>query len=281
MDKKKITEGIREAGKAVVTGASMLIPGVSGGTMALIFGFYDKLISSVSGIFQHFLSSLKTILFYVIFVALGFVAFAGVMSPLTENFPLYVYSFFVGAILGGLPAVGKMTGGGKFSPFWFLFTIAGAAAVFGLSLVPEGVFDFAEAEGFTGYVLLFAAGLLIAVALVMPGISFSHMLLVLGLYEKVLAAVKSLDILYLLPIGIASCLGVLLLAKLLDFLMRKKPLPTFLTVIGFATASAIDIFRKNILPLMRDGLSICLGIVFLCVGFVAVFLISGVVKTKK
>ena len=89
---------VTEAFKALFTGASMLIPGVSGGTMALVLGFYDKLLKAVSNLFKNFLKSAGTLLFYVIFVGGGFVLFSGVMSWLTENLRLPVYSFFVGAV---------------------------------------------------------------------------------------------------------------------------------------------------------------------------------------
>lgn len=259
-----------EALKALFTGASMLIPGVSGGTMALVLGFYDKLLKAISNVFKNFFKSVGTLLFYVIFVGGGFVLFSGAMSWLTENFRLPVYSFFVGAVLGGLPSVFKRGGSGKKTILSGLpFLIAGVAIVILLSLIPEG-----NAVSASNIPMLILAGIMIAIALVMPGISFSHMLLVFGIYETVLNAIKSLDILYLLPIGIASVIGVLLLAKLLDFCMEKYPAQSFYCCAGFALASSVDIWRKGVFPEFAGPLTYLWFILAGAAGFVAIYFIS-------
>ena len=267
---KKSKKHITEALKALFTGASMLIPGVSGGTMALVLGFYDKLLKSISNIFRSFWKSAGTLLFYVLFVGGGFVLFSGAMSWLTENLRLPVYSFFVGAVLGGLPSVIKRGGTAKKSILSGIpLLIAGIAAVILLSLIPES-----SSVSTSNIPLLILAGIMIAVALVMPGISFSHMLLVFGIYESVINAVKSFDILYLLPIGIASVAGVLLLAKLLDFCMEKYPAQSFYACAGFAAASSVDIFRKGVLPELGGPLTYVWFVLAAAAGFAAIYFIS-------
>lgn len=269
---KKSKKHITEALKALFTGASMLIPGVSGGTMALVLGFYDKLLKSISNIFRSFWKSAGTLLFYVLFVGGGFVLFSGAMSWLTENLRLPVYSFFVGAVLGGLPSVIRRGGTDKKSILSGIpLLIAGIAAVILLSLIPES-----SSVSTSNIPLLILAGIMIAVALVMPGISFSHMLLVFGIYESVINAVKSFDILYLLPIGIASVAGVLLLAKLLDFCMEKYPAQSFYACAGFAAASSVDIFRKGVLPELAGPLTYLWFILAAAVGFAAIFFLSKI-----
>lgn len=281
--KIQIKEKIVEAVKAFVTGISMLIPGVSGGTMALVFGFYDKLIKAVSNIFKSFWKSLLVLLFYVIFAVLGFFLFSGVMSWLTDVSSLSVYSFFVGAILGGIPMIFSQTGATvkTLKYYDFLFFFGGILFVVILSMIPETQIGFSGEKTVFYYLYLLLAGLLIAVALVIPGISFSHMLLVLGLYEPVLNAVKSLDILFLVPIVITAIIGVLLISKLLDKCMTVKPRQTFMMVLGFATASSIDIFRKYILGQLNNAGNIILSVAFILVGYFAVYLFILFTQKKK
>ena len=98
----KKNDYIKEGAKGVLTGASMLVPGISGGTMALIFGYYDRLINAAAGIFKNFKKNIFTILFYMITVAAGFVIFSWPMSFLLENFSFIMFCFFVGTIIGSL-----------------------------------------------------------------------------------------------------------------------------------------------------------------------------------
>ena len=168
---KNIKNLILEAIKGLVTGASMLIAGVSGGTMALILGFYDKLIDAVSNIFKDLKKNIFTILFYMITVGLGFFIFAEVMKFLIENIKQPLFLFFIGAILGSVPMLFKKTGIKVFKITDFAFTIAGILLVFALSFLPENIFNYTEANGFSQILILLFSGILIAIALVLPGIS--------------------------------------------------------------------------------------------------------------
>lgn len=283
--KKKINikDKIIEAVKAFLTGVSMLIPGVSGGTMALVFGFYDKLIKAVSSLFKSFWKSALLLLFYALFVALGFFSFSGLMSWLTDVSTVGVYSFFVGAILGGIPMIFSKTGVKVKSVKYydFLFFFGGILFVVILSLMPVSNVDFLSERNVWYYLYLLFAGLLIAVAIVIPGISFSHMLLVLGLYELVIDAIKVFDIVPLIPIAIAALGGVLLLSKALDNCMVKAPRQTFMLVLGFATASSIDIFKKYLLDKWVNAGNILLSIAFIIVGYLSISLFIMFTQKQK
>ena len=278
---KNIKNLILEAIKGLVTGASMLIAGVSGGTMALILGFYDKLIDAVSNIFKDLKKNIFTILFYMITVGLGFFIFAEVMKFLIENIKQPLFLFFIGAILGSVPMLFKKTRIKVFKITDFAFTIAGILLVFALSFLPENIFNYTEANGFSQILILLFAGILIAIALVLPGISFSHMLLVLGLYESVLLAITTFDIKFLLPLGIATLIGVALMAKLLAYAMKKHTRQTFMVIIGFAIASVADIFKRNVSNDLPSGIWIFYCVIAFIIGVAITYIISRFSKDKK
>lgn len=275
MKKVDIKKALPEAAKGLFTGAAMIVPGMSGGTMALIFGFYHRLVDSASNIFKDFKKNLLTLLFYVIFIGGGFVLFSGVMEWLMGRFPLPVYSFFTGAILGGIPLIFKQARStSKIKVYDALYPILGAAIVFLLGLIPQNSLNISLGTNIWGYLVLLVAGVFLAAALVLPGISFSHMMLVLGIYEPFVTAIKELDILYLLPIALSVLIGVFVVVKVMDKAMKKFTKQTFLIIIGFVAASAADIIIESVLPLMGGLLSVIAAILPAIVGFLAIFLIS-------
>ena len=276
MKKIKDIKGILlSALKGMATGAAMLIPGVSGGTMALIFGFYDRLVDAASNIFRDFRRNFKTLLSYLIFIGLGFILFSGVMGWLIGEAPLPVYSFFTGAILGGLPVIYGKAKAVSFKPLDAVYPLVGIASIILLSLIPEDLLAMDGERGVLWYIIMLAAGVFLAAALILPGISFSHMMLVLGLYEPFTSAIKELDILYLLPIALSVLIGVFLVVKLLDGFMKKHPKPTFLTVLGFVIASAGELVIDSVIPLVDSVWGALLGIIFAAAGFLAVFFIPS------
>lgn len=271
----KIKNIILEAMKGTATGASMLVPGVSGGTMALLMGFYDKLLDAAGGFFKNPKKNAATLFFYAVFVGLGFLLFSNIMSLLLEIIGQPMYLFFIGTILCSIPFLIKKAGISLLKGTDFLFTIAGILFVAILSMLPEGLLNYMEASGVMKIISLLISGLLIAVALVLPGVSLSHMMLVLGIYETFLGAVKGLDLKFLLPIGIFSLAGVALIVKGLDTAMKKFTKQTFMTIIGFVIASSVDIFIRNITVLPPTGIQIVYCVLAFLLGGGLTFALSS------
>jgi len=270
----KIKGALFEALKGLLTGSAMLIPGVSGGTMALVFGFYDRLVDAASNIFKDIKKNFKTLLFYLVFIGLGFVAFSGAMSWLIGKAPLPVFALFTGAVLGGFPVIYGKARASAVKPVDIIYPVIGVAVIVLLSLIPEDLLAMDGERGALWYVIMLAAGIFLAAALILPGISFSHMMLALGLYEPFTAAIKELDVLYLLPIALSVLIGVFLVVKLLDKLMKKYPKQTFLTVLGFVMASAGELLIDSVIPLVGSFLGALMALLFAAIGFAAVFFIS-------
>ena len=244
---------IKEGAKGVLTGASMLVPGISGGTMALIFGFYDKLINAAAGIFKSFKKNFLTILFYMLTVAVGFVAFSWPMSFLMENVGFIMYCFFVGTLIGSMALLKKKAGITSLKWTDAVSFAAGIVILLLITLIPEDFISYSSDGGFFGNLPLYIiSGILIAVALILPGISLSHILIVIGLYELILEWIKKLDILSLLPFGIFGVLFVFAMIKALEYALNKQSRITYTVISGFVLFSAIDIARQNILPFIAS-----------------------------
>ncbi|MDF2685874.1 MAG: hypothetical protein K0S55_1055, partial [Clostridia bacterium] len=118
-----------EAGKGVVTGASMLIPGVSGGTMAIILGYYNNLISSVSSFFKDPKKNFFTLLIYCGGAGIGILLFAKMLLFVTNTFPMPMMYLFTGAVIGSVPMLYRKTGLKVFPLFKAIFLFMGIAVV--------------------------------------------------------------------------------------------------------------------------------------------------------
>lgn len=221
--------------KGLIVGATMIVPGASGGTMAIILGIYDQLISAVSSFRENIKVNFLFLATFALGAGAGLFFFSAPMSWLLENYEVPVICFFVVVILCGVPAVGKKSGVEKVTPAVAAYMAFGAVLVAGISKIPENIF---QTESFLG---LSAAGFFASVALILPGISFSHFLLILGIYEQLLSAVKTLRPGFLIPLGLGVFTGVVLLSRLLEKLMEKYPKQTYMMILGFILGSLAEL----------------------------------------
>ena len=166
--------------KGLIIGGTMLVPGVSGGSMAMILGIYDRLISSVSSFMK---SKKENLVFLVIFSLggiLGILLFANPLLQLIERYPMPMLYFFIGAVAGGIPLIVRQAGAKRLT--WRIagYVVLGLIAVSALGLLPPDLFNAENSTGATGFLLLLIAGFVTAAALVLPGISVSYLLLLLA-----------------------------------------------------------------------------------------------------
>ena len=241
--------------KGFIIGSSMTVPGVSGGTMAILLGIYDQLIASIS----HFTKDLKGNILYLLKFGIGSVLGIGSLALLFDkvlfNYDITAFpvSFlFLGVVLGGIPSLYK-----KAKPTTYtagvvakmlILMLLGFAIVLGIGFLPEGLLTPTTEFSFPNLLVWLATGLIVAVALILPGISTSHMLLVLGMLETTYAAISDFNIGFLAILVIATLVGVFLVTRPLEWLMNRFTVPTYCVIIGFVIGSLGAIFEEEIIP---------------------------------
>lgn len=277
MEKKQMKDTVYTAACGAWIGGTMTVPGVSGGSMAMILGIYDRLIGSVNGIFQKgkFQESVFFLLKFMIGAGAGLFLFAKLITLALTHFPMATGYFFLGCVAGGAPMIFRSAQIKKLSIPVFVYPILGIIAALLITLIPEGLLEIngTGALAIVGGILIqLVGGIVVAVALVLPGISVSQMLLVLGVYEPITAAVDALDILTLFsfaPLVIGTVGGILLTTNLIEKAMKKQPTATYLIVFGFILGSLPELF-----PGLPAGWDILICPILAALGFLAVFFIS-------
>lgn len=245
-------------------GMGNVIPGVSGSTIAVVFGIYDKFINAITLNFKKLWANRKFVIPMVLGMILGVFAFSKIVSYLYTHFPTQTNYAFTGLIVGSIPLlislVTKQKKGEKKS-FWYIFSLVicvaiGIAIIYLFSIL-EGNVDKNTPE-FTvlpelsvGLALrIFIAGLLGAVAMIIPGISGSLLMLIMGVYPIVIAAISVIlqpstfvhACLLLLPNGIGVLIGLLAGAKLIGFMLKKAPGQSYAVILGLLLGSAVFMF---------------------------------------
>ena len=266
--------------KGMIIGVANIIPGVSGGTLMIILGIYEDVIETISHFFKHFKKNLKFILPLGIGMVVSVLLLSKLISYTLANYPFPTTIFFVGLIIGGLPLLWKRSSGGKRKASnWVVFLLTfGIVLLFTFMKSGSSIVSFTDMN-FTGYLLLFIIGMISAATMVIPGISGSFVLMLLGYYEPIVNTIKDLtnfdnllpNLLILIPFGIGILIGIVLVAKLIEFLYKKYPVKTNYGVLGFVIASIISI----IMPL----LNISFGNIEVIIAII-LFVVGGVISYK-
>ncbi len=232
--------------KGFLFGIANIIPGVSGGTLALTMGVYEDLIESISHFFKDVKKSLKFLCVFGLGAILSILLMSKVISLSLDKFPFPTTLFFVGLIIGGIPLLTRKVRKNKVKPFNVLLFLITFGVVIGMAFMQEGnnVVSLSNVTPWMMF-LLFIVGMVAAATMVIPGVSGSFVLMLLGFYKPVVNTVSQLtdfsmlghNLLVLVPFGIGVLLGIVLIAKLIEFLFNKYELSTYYAILGFLIAS--------------------------------------------
>lgn len=230
-------------------GAADLVPGVSGGTMALILGIYRALLEAIQSINGHHLRMLLAGKFsqlwrefpwrFLLALELGILSavflLANVLGELLENRPTFLYAFFAGMIVASILAISARVRWGLPQALALLLSTVAAYIIVAAPQLQEADHNLPT---------LFFSGMLAICAMILPGISGSFILLILGQYEHVLGLVRQLELLPLAVFAFGCVLGLLLFSRLLSWLLRHYEHTTMALLAGFMLGSLRLIVRE-------------------------------------
>lgn len=268
--------------KGFIMGVANIIPGVSGGTLALILGIYEKFIGAISHFFQNLKENIKFLIPLAIGMVLAILTLSRVIDYSYNHFPIPTSLFFVGLVLGGIPMLSSHVKGKKESKkvssyiialltFSLVLFMTTSELIFG-----EGLKISLQNMSVVGYLLLFLVGVIAAATMVIPGVSGSLVLMLLGYYYPVLAVIKEFtklknigsNIMILATFGLGVLIGIVLISKLIEFLFQKYETKTYFGVLGFIIASIIAIPISTLLNMevIFTIPQVLIGLIFLTLG---------------
>ena len=234
--------------KGFILGIANIIPGVSGGTLAMTMGIYEDIIKSISSILKTPKKSLKLLLHLGIGAVLSILILSKLLNYTLTNYAFATTLFFIGLIVGGFPLLLKKAKGHKVSLGYLLSFLSTTSLVIILRLLQtsENTVSLNNVSLFT-IIILLLVGMLAASTMVIPGVSGSFVLMLIGFYKPILNTISNItkinllghNLLILVPFGIGVLLGIVLTAKLIEYLLKKYEIYTYYGIYGFILASIL------------------------------------------
>ncbi len=305
---RTIKEYIAVGFKGLAMGAADVVPGVSGGTIAFISGIYEELVASISNINFSLLKTLQKEGFKVawkqlngsflaalfIGVLISILSLAKTIKYLLENEPILLWSFFFGLVMASIIFIGRQVE--KWNYKLLLLAVFGAS--FGYTITIVSSTSITEIN----YLFLVFAGAIASCAMILPGISGSYILLLMGVYPIVMTAITNRDVKIISAIGVGVVLGLLFFSKLLKWLFSKykNEMLVVLTGIMFGSLNKVwpwkitvttylnshgetkPLLEQSISPFSFDGdPQLMLSILLALTGFFIIIAMERVAKLKK
>ncbi|MFA7157095.1 MAG: DUF368 domain-containing protein [Bacilli bacterium] len=260
--------------KGALIGIANSIPGVSGGTIAVILGIYNELIDVLSLSIKSIKKNFKFIIFIGIGLIGGLFLFSKLLSEvLFDKYPIPLGFAFMGLIIGSIPFVYRQTKIKKISSKNILFILIGllpmilmliinpAPSIVEISLTPKL------------FIILFICAIIGSFAMIIPGISGSFVLLILGQYQTIINAVSDLNIPILIPAALGVIVGIVFGSRFIKFLLNRFPTPTYTIILGLVIGSIFVIYPGFNLDIQ--------GIISIIILIITTFLAYKISKIEK
>ena len=268
--------------KGVVLGVAFVIPGVSGGTLAVLMGIYEELIEAASNFYKS-IADFKKYIMYLLPIGLGVVFSVAVFAKLIkfglDKAPIITILIFLGMIIGGIPALVRNVKGTKTNLKDMTLMLVGLIIVISMLIFHKSNTNVVLTNmSITGYITLFLVGAIAAVTMVVPGISGSFTLMLIGYYEPILNLVNNItsfknlgpNLILIFTFMLGVFIGIIFISKIIEWCLKHYKRETYYAIIGFVLSSIISvIYEVSKFPFNLTHLII--GIVLLVINTVLVY----------
>ncbi len=268
--------------KGIVLGVAFVIPGVSGGTLAVLMGIYEELIEAASNFYKS-IANFKKYFMYLLPIGLGVVfsvaLFAKIIKFGLDKAPIITILIFLGMIIGGIPALVRNVKGTKINLKDMTLMLLGLIIVISMLIFHKSNSNVVLTNmSISGYFTLFLVGAIAAVTMVIPGISGSFTLMLIGYYEPVLNLVNDItsfknlgpNLILMGTFMLGVFIGIIFISKIIEWCLKHYKRETYYAIIGFVLSSIISvIYEVSKFPFNLTHLII--GIILLIINTVLVY----------
>ena len=262
--KKKLSPAklIMQLLQGALIGLGAVLPGISGGVLCVVFGIYKPVMELLANPFRNFKTHVPKLIPIIIGMGVGFLGVAKVLSFFLDKYPSQSVCLFVGLIGGMLPSLFREAGEQGRNKFSFISLAIAAVLIFAL-LTGLKVLNVTIEGNFGWYIF---CGFCLALSVIAPGMSFSTLLMPLGLYEPFVAGIGNLDFGILVPAGIGALATVILFAKAVDALFNHHYSVSFHAIVGVVIAATIMIIPfgsmfSGVLPFIVHMICLTVGVI--------------------
>ena len=228
--------------KGIAIGAGAILPGVSSGVLCVVFGIYETLLNCVLNFFKNIKHNFKVLFPIGLGAFCGILLFGNILKYVFFAYPLQTKLIFVVLILSSIPElIKKSTEKQPFKYRYLIFLVF--AFIIGISLVyiENKLNPYTNNMHEFSFIFLVFSGVLMSAGVIIPGISSTLILMLLGVYESYLISISSLYFPFLFPLGIGLVIGSIIWMKIIKFLLNKFYAPTFFGIIGFTLGSVVQL----------------------------------------
>ena len=271
--------------KGIFMGIADAMPGISGGTIALLLGIYEELIESISELkislfsklinkgFKSFWEKLNGnfLLVLVSGIGISLISFVKISASFLESFPLFIWSFFLGLIFATVYVIYKLINQWHNLNFFFLII----SIIFSIFLSSFSTYDTDEISLL--YILF--SGIIASSAMILPGISGSLILVILGVYAYLIKALDNLELIIIFTFISGAIIGLLGFSKILKYLFNNHRDATYTIMLGLVIGSIENVWPWNkSFSTELSNLNLFLSISLVILGFVIVILLEKIKK---
>lgn len=224
--------------RGIVIGAGAILPGISSGVLCVIFGIYEPLLNCILNFFKNFKSNFKFLFPIALGICVGIILFGNILKYIFYAYPIHTKSLFIGLILGSIPKLFKEVKSlnTKIKIQNILVLIFSFAT--GILLVYiEQKYSFANETDQFSFMYLIISGFLMSAGVIVPGVSSTLILMLLGVYNAYLLSISSLYLPFLFPLILGLLMGSIICIKLIKLILDKFHSQTFCSIIGFTIGS--------------------------------------------
>lgn len=299
--------------KGTIVGIAFIIPGLSGGTLAIYLGIYDELLHAIGHIFKEFKRSIKFLIPLFLGIGISVIALAKLLGYLIDINSLIILLFFMGLVLGGTKDIINMANQDKkpinissilsfiisFALIIILIIFSKMGDSIGIAYIDINIFNI---------FLLILLGMAASITMIVPGVSGSALLVVLGYYTAIVTNVVgeilnfsniSYNLQIIIPFAIGAAVGIILFSRVIEYTLNKYSKQTYYAILGFIISSVIAIFYeikdpssalthdsqipiyKNLFDFLSNNIiSLIIGIILFIIGFILTKYMTNLSKEK-
>ena len=252
--------------KGVAIGAGAILPGISSGVLCVVFGIYETLLNCALNFFKNFKYNFKFLFPICLGAFVGIVLFGNILKYIFYAYPIQTKSIFVGLIIGSIPKLVEET---HAKTSFKLHYLACSLISFGVGIFLvyiENKYSFQNNVNHFSFIYLIFSGFLMSAGVIIPGVSSTLILMLLGVYDGYILSVSSLYVPFLFPLTVGLILGSICCMKLIKLLLDRFHAQTFYSIIGFTIGSIFVLFPRiiSINDAIISILCVIFGILIVC-----------------